>query len=503
MTTPVPTETELKFLLDPAAEPDVARRAGLNRPEKVRALCSTYFDTPDRRLRGSGLALRLRENGDGVVQTLKQAGAVTRGEWETQVPAAQIDMGALGSTPAADLLDGDAHELEPVFMTRVERRTRLCREGGSVIEIALDVGEIVAGERHEPIREMELELKSGEPLALFRLARKLAEGGGLRLSLESKSERGYRLADGAALEPRKAAPLPLRADMTAAEGFQALALGCLGQAAANSEILREQRRPEALHQLRVAIRRLRALTKAGEEMLGAGERLLVETELKWLAGELDVARDLDVFIADGYRPAVLELAEQDFAALGQQLLKAQSSAYARAQAAVRSPRCAALWLEAASWIEVGDWTRTETPAAVRLREQPVQAFAADALDHLRKVVRKRGRRFASLDATGRHKLRIRAKRIRYVAEFFSPLFEQAKGRRSFLKRLKAMQSSLGDLNDIAVARSHLADRAELKAPAVAFAAGRVVGWRERGEREELETARRGVEAFREQAPFWR
>ena len=506
MPDPAPTETELKFLLSQEAEPGLADRAGLSEPEKVRTLRSTYFDTPGRRLQRRGLALRLRDDGDGLIQTLKQAAGpagLARGEWENELSGGSLDMAALASTPAAHALGGDENDLAPVFLTTVERRTRLHREGGSLIEVAIDVGEISAGDRLQPIREMELELKRGDTGALFRLAHKLADGADIRLSFESKSERGYRLADGAVLEPRFATAFALQPGATAGEAFKGLAFSCLAQACANAEILREQPRPEALHQLRVAIRRLRALTKAYAPMLGQGEGLLVEAEFTWLAGELDAARDLDVFIAGGFRPAVEALAEQNFAALGEQLLKAQTAAYARAQAAVRSPRCAALWLEAVCWIEAGGWTRADDLPTAHLRDQPVAEFAAEALDHLRKVVRKRGRRFAALDARGRHKLRIRSKRMRYVAEFFSPLFEQAKGRRRFLKRLKAMQAVLGELNDVAVARSRLTTAASLRAPGVTFAAGRVVGWRERDERRDLKAARKKVEAFCAETPFWR
>ncbi len=506
MPDPPPTETELKNLLGQDAEPRLVDQAGLSPPEKVRTLRSTSFDTPGWRLRQRGLALRLREDGESLVQTLKQAagpGGLARGEWENAITSRRPDLAALANTPAAGVLGGDEDELEPVFLTTVERRTRLCREGGSLIEVAIDVGEISAGDRRQPIREMELELKRGDSGALFRLAHRLADGADMRLSFESKSERGYRLADDTVLEPRSAAPFALRPQATAGEAFKGLALSCLAQACANAEILREQPRPEALHQLRVAMRRLRALTKAYEPMLGQGEGLLVEAELKWLAGELDAARDLDVFIASAFRPATAALAEQDFAALGQQLLKAQTAAYAKAQAAVRSPRCAALWLEAAGWIEAGGWTRASDLPTATLRDQPAADFAAQALDHLRKVVRKRGRRFAVLDARGRHKLRIRAKRIRYVAEFFAPLFDEARGRGRFLKRLKAMQSALGELNDVAVARTRLPAEAGLRAPAVTFGAGRVVGWRERDERRELKAARTKVEAFCGEPPFWR
>ena len=506
MPEPAPVETELKFLLGSTPPPSTAEHAAPRAKEEVRTLYSTYFDTPRWRLRQGGLALRVRDDGQGLVQTLKQSGgpgAIARGEWEQALPSLGLDLRALAATPAAKVLDGEAEDLEPVFRTTVERRRRLCREGSSLIEVAVDVGEIVAGDRREPIREMELELKHGEPDALFQLAQKLADGADLRLSFESKSERGYRLADGAMLEPRRAPGVALHPAMTAGQAFQALARGCLAQASANCEILREQPRLEALHQLRVAMRRLRALMKACEPMLGQGEGLLVEAELKWLAGELDAARDLDVFIATSFRPAVEALAEQEFAALGEQLLKAQTSAYAKAQGAVRSPRCAALWLKAASWIEAGAWTRAEDLPTVHGRDQPAAAFAKGALDHLRKVVRKRGKRFGGLDAKGRHKLRIRTKRMRYMAELFAPLFEDAKGVRPFVKRLKDVQTTLGELNDVAVARSRIPDVGKLKSGTVGFAAGRVVGWRERDERKTLAAAGEMIQAFCEAEPFWR
>src|SRR5690348_1986903 len=110
-----PTETELKFLLDAAAEASLKAHPALKAPERTQQLRSTYFDTPGRRLQRSGMALRLRDTGKGVVQTLKAGGrgGVTRGEWEAKVGEG-LDLGALEATPAAEALDGAGRKLQPV-----------------------------------------------------------------------------------------------------------------------------------------------------------------------------------------------------------------------------------------------------------------------------------------------------------------------------------------------------------------------------------------------------
>lgn len=501
-----PTETELKFLVSREAAAAVWSHPALRAPKQTRKLRSVYYDTPQWELRRQRMALRLRDTGEGVVQTLKQQGgegAFDRGEWERKVEGDAIDFAALAETPAAKALDGEC-ALEPVFVTQVERSLLSCAKDGALIEIGYDVGEFEAGDRRAPIRELELELKQGDVGVLFDLARNLSADIDIRLSFESKSERGYRLADDAELSAHTSETIPLDPATPAGLAFKALAISCLGQAASNAEILAEVARPEAVHQMRIGIRRLRAVMKAFEPILPGEDAKAVEEELKWLAGELDPARDLDVLISSSYIRAVHSLNDQGFAGLGQRLLDAQTKAYRTASAAARSRRCAELWLEAAAWIEAGGWTRSDDPIAVHPRDLPINRFAAEALGHLRKVVLKRARRWAQLDERGRHKLRIRAKRLRYCAELFQGLFpNHPRRRKSFLGSLKAMQGCLGDLNDIASARQRALDHSGLKEPGTAFALGRVVGWREADELPLKRAAAKEVEAFCAARPFWR
>ena len=504
---PRPTETELKFLLSPEAAAELWLHPALRAPGRTQRLRSVYFDTPGRGLHLGRMALRIRETGKKKVQTLKHyAGdsAFSRGEWETEVQGDGIDTAALSNTPAAKALKRDKGKLEPVFVTEVERRIRHCTADAALIEVGFDVGELSAGDRHAPIHEVELELKRGDPSALFILARRLAADIDIRLSFESKSERGYRLDEGAELEPRGAEPPELDPGTSAASAFKALSLSCLGQAAANADILSGHSRPEALHQLRVGLRRLRAVIKAFEPIVAGQEADAVDAELEWLAGELDEARDLDVLMSESYRSALRRLPPDGLAALGRRLIQARTEAYERAVKAVQSRRCAQLWLETAAWIETGAWARYDDPVSASARALDVRSFACEALDHLRKVVLKRAARWPRLDARGRHKLRIRAKRLRYVAELVLPLFrDREKKIRSFRKALRQMQTCLGQLNDITGARDRALAAAGAESPELGFALGRVVGWREAEEPALRKAAERALKTFRRAEPFWR
>ena len=144
------------------------------------------------------------------------------------------------------------------------------------------------------------------------------------------------------------------------------------------------------------------------------------------------------------------------AVLLRELRQKRENAFARARAAVESPRFRGLVLEIAAWIESGDWTRNANDLACRLRERPVAAAAAEELRRRRKSILKRGKRLDELDSQRRHRLRIQAKKLRYAAEFFAGAFPSKKSQRrreNFVADLEKLQDALGDLNDIAVHES--------------------------------------------------
>ncbi len=500
----LPIETELKFLIAPEQVDDLTHHGLLRGRARTVRLRSVYYDTPDLDLRGAGISLRVRQTSQGYIQTVKAAnvGALERGEWESPVETQEVDGAALAVTPAAEILQGKTDALTPLFSTTVERRSRLVKFDGARIEASLDHGDVVCGATSEPIEELELELKSGKASSLFALASELCRATPIRLSHESKAERGGRLRDGSTTAPRKAEAVSLSTSMSSMEAFQAIARACLAQVTANAEVLRRIRRPEALHQLRIGLRRLRTATSIFTAML-ANDGQPVEFELEWLAGELDPARDIEVFAMTTFRLAAKAPDRTGLPELGRHLRKAKRQAYDRALAAIGSRRYATLVLQAAAWIEAGAWTRAEDQRLARLRSVPIAEHRVIVLDHLRHAVRKRGRKLEQLDPAARHKLRIRAKRLRYAVEFFAALSDHPKREARFLATLKAMQDQLGELNDIAVGRARLLTDAALKDPAVAFTAGRAVGRREFDEPDLIQAAMKGYHAFECAAPFWK
>lgn len=493
-------EIELKFLIAPESADEILTL--LNGEGAVRQLDATYFDTADHALRRAGFGLRVRDGEGGRKQTLKSAsagGIFARGEWETPIAGPGPDDAALAATPAAAVVNGEA--LRPVFTTRVERTARMIRRGETVIEAVVDRGELIVESRRAPVCELELELKTGAPSDLFDLARDLAGRVALRLSLVSKAERGYGLAlAGDAGPETRRAPAQLDPGMTVGEALQAVGRAALSQLCASAEALRDRPGPEGVHQLRVAARRMRALLKVFKPLSAKPEARDLDRELKWLAGELDAARDLDVLVADIWRPAAKQEPTESVAAFGRALLAAQANAYLRMEAALESPRARALLLETAAWLEAGSWTTAPGLAAVR--DAPAPAFAAKVLEHRRHVVAKKSAHLADLDPVARHHLRLKGKTLRYAAQDLAGLFpDHPKRIERFVDATKTLQDALGRLNDLRV-RPDLAHDVALASgePEAAFAAGRLTaGGDEAALMDQAEKAR---DAFVDAKAFW-
>jgi inorganic triphosphatase YgiF len=212
-----------------------------------RELFNQYFDTPARDLAQAKVALRIRRDGEVFIQTLKSrgqsvAGLSERNEFDWNLPGAELDPSKLDDScwPAA-LADLDKSLLQPIFTTDfVRQRADIAWGRGKakvVIEAALDLGKVIAGEGEEEICELELELRQGEPAALLELAAELAADLPLMPCDISKAERGYRLFDANSYSLGLPAP-ELNAEMSLDDGFAASAWHLLG----SSQRLAEQYR---------------------------------------------------------------------------------------------------------------------------------------------------------------------------------------------------------------------------------------------------------------------
>ena len=212
-----------------------------------RELTNQYFDTPERDLAKAKVALRLRRDGDAVIQTLKTrgqsvAGLSERNEYDWQLDKPKLDLKKLdGDCWPEELADLDKKTLKPIFTTDfVRERAEIAWGRGKakvVIEAALDLGQVVAGKQKEEICELELELREGEPAALLELAAELAEKLALMPCDISKAERGYRLFDANSYSLSLPQPA-LTAETPLDDAFAALAWHLLG----SSQRLAEQYR---------------------------------------------------------------------------------------------------------------------------------------------------------------------------------------------------------------------------------------------------------------------
>jgi len=456
-------EVELKFLCAPGDLAAVLAAAPAGDDES-RELISVYFDTPDLALQKAGVSLRVRESKGRRVQTLKRGEGLSREEHEAPIAGEEPDPDV---GPLKDFLPHGGR-LDPAFNVHVNRRQRTLHYDGAEIELALDQGEVIGGTRHSPICEVELELKSGPQAALFALARELSKAAPLYLSFDGKAARGQALVAGAPLQARRSERITLPPRAMAAEAFQAVARNALGQIAANAHVLRADPGAEAVHQLRVAARRLRSALSTFKTLVADPGEAAVKADLKWLAGGLNDARNLDVF-ADAVAAQAKALKSQPdgFEALTVALDAARRRAWAKAAELSTSERFRALMIDATAWVETGQWLASAPDTAVK-------TFAADALQARLHKVSKRGKHLRSADDAARHHLRIEAKKLRYAAEAFASLYRQ-KPMGRFIGEVKDLQEALGDLNDLVVAGPLIASL-PLEPPA-AFAAGELLGLR--------------------------
>ncbi|MDZ7888888.1 MAG: CYTH domain-containing protein [Pseudomonas sp.] len=210
-------------------------------------LFNQYFDTPARDLAQAKVALRIRRDGDDIIQTLKTrghsvAGLSERNEYDWPLSKAKLDAKKLTADCwPASLAELDKKQLQAIFSTDFVREKADIAWGRGkakvVIEAALDLGKVVAGQLEEEICELELELREGEPAALLELAAELAADLALMPCDISKAERGYRLFDANSYNLSLPAPA-IDAEQPLDDAFAALAWHLLG----SSQRLAEQYR---------------------------------------------------------------------------------------------------------------------------------------------------------------------------------------------------------------------------------------------------------------------
>ena len=466
-------EIELKLALHSRHTMRIRRHPLLNaiKPEQ-RSLLSIYFDTPKLDLMRRGIALRVRRVDDDWIQTLKaeaqSVGALSsRPEWEMAIADGNHpDFSGLPQT-ALDLLTGiKLKHIAPVFTTEFVRTTWQIHNHTAHAEVALDIGKINAGKDSRDICEVEIELKSGAAEFLFDAATQLLTQVPLHIEPRSKAERGYILSGAITATPVKSIYPPIHPDQTASAAWNAIMQAALVQLVSNVPgFLESPHDTEYLHQLRIALRRLCTGLLLAESLDQTSPTW--EQSLRALMHTLNPARDWDVFLLETLPRVLTTLQHASKPTVEETILTllGDSAAHSRQQAQ-------ALLLNSVFTQLVLDIGRSLLATTDNTQKMDARSWAKTVLEKRWHTLRKHCRGFAKLNSTERHQARIAAKKMRYAADAFAPLY----GKRSkhFIIALASLQEELGRANDGYIG-TQLLQALPKKSVAISFALGRIHG----------------------------
>lgn len=446
-------EIELKAGLDEQSAARFARRmTGRAGRSKLRFLKAIYYDTPDRALRSAGITLRVRREGQDWVQAVKwgcqgQGGFHQPNEVECRVRGPAPDPASLPDPVLRDAIRAAlaGASLEPWFATRVRRRTWRVQHAIGLVEVALDRGVIEAGGASKAVLEAEFELKAGSPEAVFALAAELVGDMPADLLLPSKAGRGMQLAQSANAKDRRISkgsgkggtrrkPAPSAAGQEGNESWAAVLATLTIVVAGELHRLFTTDDPEGPHQLRVALRRLRAAERMHRPLLDAEVAREIAGCARSIGRCVAPLRDSDVmletFCSEGHAQPALVLALADAGAAVRDKVRHDLRQAGATAFAIRLLQLSA----------IGGWR----PAG-RARSISLGFLAADSLSARWRRVARLGDRLATLTDEDRHILRKEIKKLRYLMEI-----QTCSDGADFKQHLRKLQESLGSLNDLAV-----------------------------------------------------
>lgn len=450
---------ELRVAIPPRSLARLCRHRLLRGKGSACLVQSVYYDTPEFDLWRQGMAVRVGNDGKALKGgSCAHADYHQRMELEVKGAGPPLDLAALApiGTAAAFAPHVTRALLAPVFTVSFNRIIKNAKYKQPVtVKSTLDHGCIVRGDSTVPVCELALELTAGPPHALFDVALELLEHAHLVIETRSNAERGYALLCNQLPQPVKACTVDLVPDVSAIAAFNAVAAMLLGQMQANWHGALDGRDPEFLHQMRVAVRRLRSVCGAYAKVLPAAALQPHISGLKWLAHALGPARDADVFVTEIWPPLRAALsANSSRVWLDAQWAARQRTLSAKARRALASRRYQRFVLGFWRQLAADDW-RAGAPAwQLAVLDGAARDFARQVIERRDGKVRGCGRTLARLDDAHLHRLRIRIKKLRYAADSFGSLF-QSTAVHGMLEHVARLQDILGAINDIQVAEQQV------------------------------------------------
>jgi CHAD domain-containing protein len=273
------------------------------------------------------------------------------------------------------------------------------------------------------------------------------------------------------------APPPITSEQTASEAFAAILSHNYDYMLEWRDTARGWEDIEGVHQVRVSFRRMRSALSLFRDAIPREATDAWNEEMRWIAGELGNARDLDVFIDEALGPAAALLPLPGADRLRELAEQRRAQVYReRVVPMLDSERFGRFCADFPAWLDGRGWEQA------MLKKKQAKRLHAGIVGYSRSLLDKQERRVLSAgthvdrnDAAEMHQLRIECKKLRYAAEFFRPLFD---GMDVFIGHMKGLQDLLGVMNDVAVTRGLLDDLlVGSREHDVLIYAGGMIGWR--------------------------
>jgi CHAD domain-containing protein len=461
-------EREAKFELEPGARPAlvvaaIERLGAAVRGCRRRRLRDVYLDTGDGWFARAGLGFRARfEDGAPAVLTVKTRGradgwVTSRHEIEESIPADRLRLP--GRLPPGSMADWARRAGRPpvldVILEMDHRRVEYdaILPGGPRVKVCVDTVSLPAVPGRPGFKELEIELAGDRVDALADFARRLARLTGWPRSRASKIERALEQAgrpwppDGAADEPAA----------SAGDSFLEA-----GRAVLRRHFLRMLRRepgaragldPEQIHNMRVAVRRMRAALRVFGPAMPARRRDRYSAELRWIAAVLGRVRDADICLA-AWNLDLAGLGAGPRARLAPFTVRLERRR-ARRHTALLQALDSARYRRLVRSLERFLLPGAPVAGAPAPAGRPVIDMAPRVLRSRMRKTRRELRRQTDHAAPQLHALRIRFKKLRYACEFFAELY----GRRldKAARRIASLQDTLGRYQDEIVMHRFLLD----------------------------------------------
>jgi CHAD domain-containing protein len=322
----------------------------------------------------------------------------------------------------------------------------------------------------------------------------------------TKAARGYQLAVDEPSQPERAQPIAISRETSGRLAFTAIAQSCLRHVRANEGCARLGLDTEGVHQLRVGIRRLRALVGAYRKEITTEFGIYLARELDWLQTQCGAARDWDVFIAESLQRLHTRLpGDPAVSAMLRAAAALRDESYVALRATLDDPRYTELLLRLQLALMAGSWSAVAEGSGAVL-DRPAAEFALSVLDKRYRKLRAIGGKRADLPEQDLHRLRIAGKRLRYTAEFFRSLYPK-KSAAKFIAALGDVQDHLGSLNDAMVSRQlllslegRIANANDIEA--ARHASGIILGWQAARIDRDLAEFGSTWRKLRDRSPFW-